>query len=131
MFFFIQVSAGGSLSNTLIGLSRLGQADNCLRGSGGFQVALAAAVGCDTLGSFFAAQAAKAGIALLEDPVADSCTGVHTTTPAPTLPLCSLFSCAGNEGRRHTACTHNQTLKWPAQCLGSTLFSFNRPVIAS
>lgn len=75
---FIQVSAGGSLSNTLIGLSRLGQADNCLRGSGGFQVALAAAVGSDTLGSFFAAQADKAGVAILEESVADSCTGVHT-----------------------------------------------------
>ena len=75
---FIQVSAGGSLSNTLIGLSRLGRADNCLRGSGGFQIALAAAVGCDTLGSFFAAQAAKASVTLLEDSVADSCTGVHT-----------------------------------------------------
>ena len=66
------------MSNTLIGLSRLGQADNCLRGSGGFQVALAAAVGSDTLGSFFAAQAAKAGVAVLEDSVADSCTGVDT-----------------------------------------------------
>ena len=59
-----------------MGLSRLGRADNCLRGSGGFQVALAAAVGSDTLGSFFAAQAAKAGVAVLEDSVADSCTGV-------------------------------------------------------
>lgn len=72
---FLQVTAGGSLSNTLIGLSRLGQADNCLRGSGGLQVALAGAVGSDTLGSFFAARAAKAGVQILADTVADSCTG--------------------------------------------------------
>lgn len=77
-----QVSAGGSLSNTLIGLSRLGQADNCLRGSGGFQVALAAAVGSDTLGSFFAAQSAKAGVAILEESLTDSCTGVHASVAA-------------------------------------------------
>lgn len=72
----LQVSAGGSLSNTLIGLSRLGQADNQLRGSGGFQVALAGAVGSDTLGSFFAAQAAKAGVDILEESIADSSTGM-------------------------------------------------------
>lgn len=78
-----QVSAGGSLSNTLIGLSRLGQADNCLRGSGGLQVALAGAVGSDTLGSFFAAQAANAGVAILADTVPDSSTGtaIVLTTP--------------------------------------------------
>lgn len=84
----------------------MGQADNCLRGSGGFQVALAAAVGCDTLGSFFAAQAAKAGIAILEDPVADSCTGVHTSTPVLTCLLCSVLYSAGNEVKQHTACMH-------------------------
>ncbi|KAA6425375.1 MAG: putative sugar kinase [Trebouxia sp. A1-2] len=78
-----EVSAGGSLSNTLIGLSRLGQADNCLRGSGGLQVALAGAVGSDTLGSFFAAQAAKAGVAILADTQPESCTGtaIVLTTP--------------------------------------------------
>ncbi|KAL0036384.1 hypothetical protein WJX77_005307 [Trebouxia sp. C0004] len=78
-----QVSAGGSLCNTLIGLSRLGQADNCLRGSGGLQVALAGAVGSDTLGSFFAAQAAKAGVTILADTLPESCTGtaIVLTTP--------------------------------------------------
>ena len=59
-----------------MGLSRLGEADNSLRGSGGLQVALAGAVGSDTLGSFFAAQAAKAGVAILADVVADSSTGI-------------------------------------------------------
>ena len=80
-----QVSAGGSLSNTLIGLSRLGQADNCLRGSGGLQVALAGAVGSDTLGSFFAAQAAKAGVAILADTVPDSSTGTADNSAASSL----------------------------------------------
>lgn len=82
-----QVSAGGSLSNTLIGLSRLGQADNCLRGSGGLQVALAGAVGSDTLGSFFAAQAANAGVAILADTVPDSSTGTADTPAASSLLL--------------------------------------------
>ena len=63
------------MSNTLIGLSRLGQADHSLRGSGGLHVGLAGAVGSDTLGSFFAAQAAKAGVDILADTLADSCTG--------------------------------------------------------
>ena len=69
------MSIGGSLSNTLVGLSRLGQADHSLRGSGGLHVGLAGAVGSDTLGSFFAAQAAKADVAILADTLADSCTG--------------------------------------------------------
>ena len=86
-----QVSAGGSLSNTLIGLSRLGQADNQLRGSGGFEVALAGAVGSDTLGSFFAAQAAKAGVDILQESIADSSTGVLTCRVAST----ALFDAPG------------------------------------
>ena len=69
----------------MIGLSRLGQADNCLRGSGGLQVALAGAVGSDTLGSFFAAQAAKAGVAILADTLPESCTGTYVLPASCTI----------------------------------------------
>ena len=72
----MQVSAGGSLSNSLIGLSQLGHADNVLRDSGELRIAMAGGIGSDSLGSFFSAQAAKAGVTLLSDCVPDSCTGV-------------------------------------------------------
>ena len=72
----MQVSAGGSLSNSLIGLSRLGHADNVLRDSGELRIAMAGGIGSDSLGSFFSAQAAKAGVTLLSDCVPDSCTGM-------------------------------------------------------
>lgn len=72
---YLQISAGGSLSNSLFGLSRLGHADNTLRDSGELSIAMAGGIGSDSLGSFFLAQAGKAGVTLLSDCVPDSCTG--------------------------------------------------------
>ena len=71
----LQVLPGGSLSNTLMALSRLGQADNVARGSGGIQVAMAAIAGCDPLGRFYAAQTHSAGVHILTEPPAGSNTG--------------------------------------------------------
>jgi hypothetical protein len=41
------VSAGGSLSNTLVALARLGAADDALRASGALRIGMAAVAGSD------------------------------------------------------------------------------------
>lgn len=42
-----KVSAGGSLSNTLVALARLGRAEDKLRASGALRIGMAAVAGCD------------------------------------------------------------------------------------
>ncbi len=68
------VSAGGSLSNTLMALARLGQAAGA-RGGRPLRVAMAGVCGEDALGSFYAAQMRKAGVEVLSDPVPGANTG--------------------------------------------------------
>ena len=92
----LQISAGGSLSNTLVGLSRLGQADHACRGSGGLAVAMAGPVGTDPLGRFFTAQEQKAGVHSLAEPVPDSNTGQPWA--------CSVVRCPGHVQLWLTSC---------------------------
>lgn len=73
-----QVSAGGSLSNSLMALARLGTASE--EAAGGAQrrlrVAMAGLVGSDALGSFYQSQMRQAGVEVVATPVA----GAHTGT---------------------------------------------------
>lgn len=57
-----QISAGGSLSNTLIDLARLGNANG---GEGSIKVAMAGLVGGDALGAFYKSQMTAAGVSVL------------------------------------------------------------------
>lgn len=69
-----QVSAGGSLSNSLMALAQLSAAANkssCRQ----LHVALAGIVGSDPLGSFFTAQMSQAGVEVVSKPVDDAHTG--------------------------------------------------------
>lgn len=70
-----QVHAGGSLSNTLMALARLGAAAGAPRGGRPLRVAMAGLVGSDALGSFYAAQMERAGVEVLAPPVAGASTG--------------------------------------------------------
>lgn len=67
-----QVAAGGSLSNTLMGLARLGAA---LGGDRSLRVGMAGLVGEDPLGAFYAAQMAAAGVEVVSPPTPGANTG--------------------------------------------------------
>lgn len=77
-----KAAAGGSLSNTLVALARLGS-----RSVGGsdLNVAMAGSVGSDPLGGFYRAKLRRANVNFLSKPVKDGTTGtviVLTTTDA-------------------------------------------------
>lgn len=55
------ISAGGSLSNTLLGLARLSAAGAARWGGAPLRVGMAGLVGSDPLGGFFSAQVAPGG----------------------------------------------------------------------
>lgn len=76
-----QVSAGGSLSNTLVALSRLGAAAHH-RGDRQLRVAFGGLVGSDALGKFYQAQMDRSGVAVLSQPVPHSNTGGWVGGPA-------------------------------------------------
>ncbi|KAL9246403.1 hypothetical protein vseg_019942 [Gypsophila vaccaria] len=75
-----KAAAGGSLSNTLVALARLGS-----QSVGGpiLNVAMAGSVGSDPLGGFYRAKLRRAGVNFLSAPVKDGTTGtvVVLTTP--------------------------------------------------
>ena len=77
-----QVSAGGSLANTLASLARLGQADALMRGKhAALRVAAISIAGSDALGAFHTAQQHKAGVETLSEPLEGSSTGSHRSGP--------------------------------------------------
>ncbi|KAK9840254.1 hypothetical protein WJX74_006291 [Apatococcus lobatus] len=78
-----QISPGGSMSNTMLALARLGGASKQHLGMGRMQAAFAAIAGSDPLGRFFLAQLQQAGLTLLATPTPDSNTGtvIVLTTP--------------------------------------------------
>jgi sugar/nucleoside kinase (ribokinase family) len=71
-------NAGGSLSNTLVALSRLGAG-----AASPLRVGLAAAVGSDALGDFYQAKMSKAGVGVASTPLEGGTTGtvIVLTTP--------------------------------------------------
>uniref|UniRef100_A0A1D1YIM3 Putative sugar kinase slr0537 n=1 Tax=Anthurium amnicola TaxID=1678845 RepID=A0A1D1YIM3_9ARAE len=75
-----KAAAGGSLSNTLVALSRLGS-----RSIGGpdLNVGMAGSVGSDPLGGFYRAKLRRANVKFLSPPVKDGTTGtvIVLTTP--------------------------------------------------
>lgn len=71
----IQISPGGSMSNTMLALARLGAASKQRFGSGRMQAAFSAIAGSDPLGRFFLAQLQQASLTLLATPSPDSNTG--------------------------------------------------------
>lgn len=74
-----KASAGGSLSNTLVALARLGSAGS----DSPLSVAMAGSVGSDPLGDFFRAKLLKANVHFLSSPIEDGTTGtvIVLTTP--------------------------------------------------
>jgi sugar/nucleoside kinase (ribokinase family) len=77
------VAAGGSLSNTLVALARLGQAGAAARGEPPLRVGMAGLVGDDPLGEFYAAQMRGAGVDLASPPRAGAATGTVTVLTSP------------------------------------------------
>lgn len=72
-----QISAGGSLSNTLMALSRLANARSLSTqpSPSSIHVAMAGLIGTDTLGSFYSAQMRSSGVSILSPPTPDTHTG--------------------------------------------------------
>mmetsp|Transcript_16179 Transcript_16179/g.45084 ORF Transcript_16179/g.45084 Transcript_16179/m.45084 type:complete len:463 (+) Transcript_16179:345-1733(+) len=70
-----KVNAGGSLSNTLVALARLGRAEAQLTGSTPLRVGLGGSIGCDALGEFYKAKIQKAGVEFISEPQLNSATG--------------------------------------------------------
>ncbi|CAM6042834.1 unnamed protein product, partial [Sphagnum compactum] len=75
-----KLSAGGSLSNTLVALARLGTASTQSRT---LNVAMTGSVGSDALGDFYRTKLLRAGVHFLSQPVVDGTTGtvIVLTTP--------------------------------------------------
>lgn len=75
-----KAAAGGSLSNTLVALARLGTG---LNGEPRLNVAMSGSVGSDPLGEFYRAKLRRANVSFLSMPVKDGTTGtvVVLTTP--------------------------------------------------
>lgn len=79
-----QVSAGGSLSNTLLALARLGRAEDGLYCRGPLRVAFDGILGSDVaLSAFYSAQMANAGVSVLAQPSPNSCTGTVMVLTTP------------------------------------------------
>jgi len=79
-----KVTTGGSLSNTLVALSRLGNSRNGGDddGAGELKVGMAGLVGSDPIGSFYRAKMDKAGVSFLSQPTHQTTgTVVVLTTP--------------------------------------------------
>ena len=75
------VSAGGSLSNSLVALSRLGAAaERQALQPAGLRVAMAGVVGGDPLSHFYSAQLQDAGVNIISQPEPHSCTGALVPT---------------------------------------------------
>lgn len=77
-----KASAGGSLSNTLVALARLGSTS---KSGPGLKVAMTGSVGSDPLGDFYRAKLLKANVHFLSPPIVDGTTGtviVLTTADA-------------------------------------------------
>ena len=73
-----KVSAGGSLSNSLVALSRLGTAaERQSLQPAGLRVAMAGVVGNDPLSHFYSAQLRDADVSIISQPEPNSCTGAH------------------------------------------------------
>ncbi|KAH9300536.1 hypothetical protein KI387_012119, partial [Taxus chinensis] len=75
-----KAAAGGSLSNTLVALARLGMG---LHGVPALNVALTGTVGSDPLGEFYRAKLLRANVRFLSKPIKDGTTGtvIVLTTP--------------------------------------------------
>ncbi|KAI7840302.1 hypothetical protein COHA_006084 [Chlorella ohadii] len=69
------ISAGGSLSNTLLALARLSAAGVARWGGAPLRVGMAGLVGSDPLGGFFTAQMRQAGVDVVSPPLAGAATG--------------------------------------------------------
>jgi sugar/nucleoside kinase (ribokinase family) len=78
-----QVSAGGSLSNTLLALARLGRAEDALCSRGPLRVAFDGIVGGDALSAFYSAQMREAGVSVLAEPGPNSSTGTVMVLTTP------------------------------------------------
>eukprot|EP00884_Botryococcus_braunii_P013524 jgi/Botrbrau1/22172/Bobra.168_1s0004.1 len=77
----LQVSAGGSLANTLVGLARLGSSWHSQYGLGPMRVGFWSVCGKDPQGVFHSAQMQGAGVEVLSQPGADTGTVIVMTTP--------------------------------------------------
>lgn len=77
------VAAGGSLSNTLLALARLGEAGARAGVAAPLRVGFAGLLGSDPLGAFFASQMTRAGLEMVSPPSPGAATGtvVVLTTP--------------------------------------------------
>ncbi|KAF3792221.1 putative sugar kinase [Nymphaea thermarum] len=75
-----KAAAGGSLSNTLVALARLGA--KAIAGPS-LNVGMAGGVGSDPLGGFYRSKLCRADVAFLSDPIKDATTGtvIVLTTP--------------------------------------------------
>ncbi|WVZ57727.1 hypothetical protein U9M48_008076 [Paspalum notatum var. saurae] len=76
-----KAAAGGSLSNSLVALARLGSSRSA--GYPELKIAMAGSVGSDPLGSFYRAKLRRANVHFLSKPVKDGTTGtvIVLTTP--------------------------------------------------
>lgn len=82
------LAAGGSLSNTLMALARLGAADARRAQKGGecgsaLSIGMAGLVGSDPLGEFYAAQMRGAGVKMVSGPTPKASTGTVVVFTSP------------------------------------------------
>ncbi len=72
-----RISAGGSLSNTLMGLSQLSSASEAVWGGAPLHVGMAGLVGADPLGSFYCAALRNVGVEVVAKQLEGANTGAQ------------------------------------------------------
>ncbi|PSC71317.1 adenosine kinase [Micractinium conductrix] len=77
------ISAGGSLSNTLMALARLGDASAAASGEAPLRVGMVGLVGSDPLGAYYAAQMRQAGVEVCSPAAAGANTGTVVVLTSP------------------------------------------------
>ncbi|KAI3435849.1 hypothetical protein D9Q98_001907 [Chlorella vulgaris] len=77
------IAAAGSLSNTLLGLARLSQANSAAWGDAPLRVGMAGLVGSDPLGEYYTAQMRQAGVQVTATPLEGAATGTVTVLTSP------------------------------------------------
>lgn len=78
-----QIAAGGSLSNTLQALARLGAAAEALGTGRNVRVGMAGLIGSDSLGAFYRAQMRAAGVHVVSSPTPEAHTGTVVVLTSP------------------------------------------------
>ncbi|XP_068649479.1 uncharacterized protein [Aristolochia californica] len=116
-----KAAAGGSLSNTLVALARLG---GSAIGGPSLNVAMAGSVGSDPLGGFYRAKLRRANVHFLSMPVKDGTTGTVIVLTTPDAQRTMLAYQGTSSNINHDPCLASMVSKTNILVVEGYLFEF-------